>query len=151
MTEPRGMNGAPQKGSNRDPAQQVLAFCLDQVLRLWHPTIPFITERLWQQLNTIAPRRGLPGIADLATDCHLIRAPFPPEGGYPALDDPEILTIFGRLQDASRAVRDLRGQAGVSPKDKVNVTADTPAAQVGFQLHFATLAKATLMGLYKRA
>ncbi|MBM3510566.1 MAG: YbhB/YbcL family Raf kinase inhibitor-like protein [Alphaproteobacteria bacterium] len=36
-------------------------------------------------------------------------------------------------------------------KGKVNVTADTPAAQVGFQLHFATLAKATLMGLYKRA
>ena len=30
------------------------------------------------------------------------------------------------------------------------VTADTSAAVVGFQLHFNTLAKATLMGLFKR-
>ena len=30
------------------------------------------------------------------------------------------------------------------------VTADTSAAVVGFQLHFNTLAKASLMGLYKR-
>jgi Raf kinase inhibitor-like YbhB/YbcL family protein len=29
------------------------------------------------------------------------------------------------------------------------VTADTPAAVVGFQLHFNTLARASLMGLYK--
>jgi phosphatidylethanolamine-binding protein (PEBP) family uncharacterized protein len=30
------------------------------------------------------------------------------------------------------------------------VNADTSAAVVGFNLHFSTLAKATLMGLYKR-
>lgn len=30
------------------------------------------------------------------------------------------------------------------------VTADTSAAVVGFNLHFATIAKATLLGLYKR-
>ena len=30
------------------------------------------------------------------------------------------------------------------------VTADTSAAVIGFQLHFNTLAKASLMGLYKR-
>jgi Raf kinase inhibitor-like YbhB/YbcL family protein len=35
--------------------------------------------------------------------------------------------------------------------DALPVTADTSAAVVGFQLHFNTLAKAALMGLYKRA
>lgn len=34
--------------------------------------------------------------------------------------------------------------------DKLPVTADTSAAVVGFQLHFNTLAQATLMGLFKR-
>lgn len=34
--------------------------------------------------------------------------------------------------------------------DALPVTADTSAAVVGFYLHFNTLAKATLMGLYKR-
>lgn len=36
----------------------------------------------------------------------------------------------------------VKGQLGVTP--------DTPAAQVGFQLNFNTLAKATLTGLYGR-
>jgi len=34
--------------------------------------------------------------------------------------------------------------------ERLPVTADTSAAVVGFQLHFNTLAKATLMGLFKR-
>jgi hypothetical protein len=35
-------------------------------------------------------------------------------------------------------------------KDKLDVTADTSPAVVGFNLHFNTLAKAEIMGLYKR-
>lgn len=35
-------------------------------------------------------------------------------------------------------------------KDKIEVGADTSAAVVGFNLHFATLAKAQIVGLYKR-
>jgi len=35
-------------------------------------------------------------------------------------------------------------------KDKLDVAADTSAAVVGFQLHFSTLGKAAIMGLYKR-
>jgi phosphatidylethanolamine-binding protein (PEBP) family uncharacterized protein len=34
--------------------------------------------------------------------------------------------------------------------DKLDVTADSSAALVGFYLNFHTLAKASLMGLYKR-
>lgn len=36
-------------------------------------------------------------------------------------------------------------------QEKLPVNADTSAAVVGFQLNFNTLAKATLMGLYKRS
>ncbi len=34
--------------------------------------------------------------------------------------------------------------------DKLDVTADTSAAVVGFNLHFNTLAKAAIMGLFRR-
>jgi len=111
-------------------AKQVLAFCLDQILRLFHPIIPFITERLWQQLNTVAPRRGLPGIAELKTDCPLILAPYPPVDGYPDLESEGILATFAKLQDATRGVRDLRASSGVSPKEKLTVTVVVPKEHV---------------------
>ncbi|UCC31781.1 MAG: class I tRNA ligase family protein, partial [Phycisphaerales bacterium] len=117
-------------------AKQVLAFCLDQVLRLFHPTIPFITEQLWQQLNGIAPKRGLPGIADLKTDGQLIHAPFPPVEGYPDLESESIIATFAELQDATRGVRDLRASCGVSPKEKLAVTVVVPGDHLeSFRTH----------------
>ncbi|MFN0057378.1 MAG: valine--tRNA ligase [Planctomycetota bacterium] len=40
-------------------ARQVLAVALDQVLRLLHPFLPFITEELWGKLAELAPERGI--------------------------------------------------------------------------------------------
>jgi Raf kinase inhibitor-like YbhB/YbcL family protein len=55
--------------------------------------------------------------------------PCPPEGDHPHR---YLFTVFA-----------------VS-KDKIDVAPDTSAAVVGFNLHFATLAKAEIMGLFKR-
>src|SRR5690606_4508636 len=77
----------PRVRDNRraDEARQVLAFALDQSLRLLHPFIPFITERLWRQLNEIVPKRGLPGVAELDTPELLATASYPPADGWNAL------------------------------------------------------------------
>ncbi|MFQ5462112.1 MAG: valine--tRNA ligase [Phycisphaerae bacterium] len=124
LTKPRmAMDASDPLGGS---ARQVLAFCLDQVLRLFHPTIPFITERLWQQLETLVPTRGLPGIAELETGRALIVSAFPPVAGYPQLEDSAILEIFANLQTATRGVRDLRTQCGVPPKEKVTATVILP-------------------------
>ena len=40
-------------------ARQVLAFVLDQTLRMMHPLLPFVTEALWSRLSETAPQRGL--------------------------------------------------------------------------------------------
>ena len=134
LTKPR-MTGAPG-AVQRSSAQQVLAFCIDQILRLLHPTMPFITERLWSHLNDAVPRRGFPGIAELTTDSQLIRAKFPPDDGYPVFDDEAICATFSDLQDATRGVRELRSQCGVSPKDKVKVTVGVPADHAAaFSVH----------------
>ena len=47
-------------------------------------------------------------------------------------------------------VTELAVDAGNPASAKLPVTADTAAAVVGFYLNFNTLAKASLMGLYKR-
>jgi valyl-tRNA synthetase len=129
LTKPRMSKNAPSHRQGAE-AKQVLAFCLDQLLRLFHPIIPFITERLWQQLNAIAPRRGLPGLAEPGTTPLLIHAPYPPEQGWPALEDEAIIDVFRDLQNATRGVRDLRSRCGVPPKARVRVTIQAPADHV---------------------
>ncbi len=114
-------------GDGAGTTKQVLAFVMDQTLRLLHPVMPYITERLWQQLNTIVPERGLPGLAEPKMEPLLIQAEFPPAPGWPALDDDAVLEVFEDLQVATRGVRDLRAKCGVSPRESVDLTLIAPA------------------------
>lgn len=124
-------------------ARQVLAFALDQSLRLLHPFIPYITERLWTQLNALAPQRGLPGLAEL--DCGtgfqpvdprgtrpkpLVISQYPPAEGWPALANPAVDAVFEDLQTATRAVREVRSTQNVPPKQPVNVVVKAPPERV---------------------
>jgi valyl-tRNA synthetase len=117
-------------GEDASAAKQVLAFCLDQILRLLHPFMPYVTERLWGQLNAIAPDRGLPGLATPAMSELLVSAEFPPEQGWPALDDDDVVSVFGDLQAATRAIRDLKNRNGVAVRQEVDVTLIASPAKV---------------------
>ena len=123
----KGADTSPSRDRKGAEAKQVLAFCLDQVLRLLHPFIPFITERLWKQLNAIAPRRGLPGVAEPAASELAILAEFPPAEGWSALDDPAVLELFADIQSVTRGVREMRNSNKVPPKQPVTVTVKAPA------------------------
>ena len=114
----------------RAEARQVLAFALDQSLRLLHPFMPFITERLWSILNDVVPQRGLPGAAELDTDRPLTGSGYPPVEGWSALAAPEVDTVFGDLQTATRAVRDIRQKRNVPPKQTVDVTIKVAGGRV---------------------
>ncbi len=129
LTKPRMAADAPAdlRGT---VAKQVLAFALDQLLRMFQPFIPYITERLWQQLNAIAPHRGLPGLAEPPMSDLIAVAAYPPDDGWPALDDTQIVRVFADLQNATRGVRDIRNKCKVSPKTKVDVTISAPADHV---------------------
>ncbi len=109
-------------GRQAGAARQILAFCLDQVLRMLHPIMPFVTETLWSSLGKRAPERGLPGIAPLTVTEQLIVAPFPPAEGYPAFEDAATEELFARLVQVVRAVRDVRGKRGISPKQELAVS-----------------------------
>ncbi len=117
LTKPR-LYGEGDAGSTK----QILAFIMDQILRLLSPFMPFVTERLWEELNRMAPRRGLPGVAEIAESEILMLAEYPPTEGWPKFSNPEILNSFEQIQEAVRGIRDLRNQCSVPPKNMVTVT-----------------------------
>jgi valyl-tRNA synthetase len=96
-------------------ARQVLAFALDQVLRLLHPFVPFVTETLWDMLNRQVPERGL--TRPLAGNDLLVTASWPESDA--ARIDPEVEATFSIMQETVRAIRDLRSRNNVPPSRKL--------------------------------
>ena len=107
-------------GASAAKARRVLAYCLDVVLRLLHPFIPFVTEHLWQRLGEVAAERGLGSLVPPSSPASLIRAPWP--RASPGLRDESALAPFAMGQEITRAVRDIRASAGVSPRDRLTAT-----------------------------
>lgn len=104
-----------QDESTRPAAQRILAATLDQLLRLLHPMIPFVTEEVWNQLNQFAPRRGIAACERPSE--FLITAPWP-ECAASRIDE-RIEAQFAVFQEVLRAVRDIRGRQNVPPKTQI--------------------------------
>jgi len=104
----------------------VLASVLDAALRLLHPAAPFVTERLWWNLNEVAPQRGLPGLLDLPPSKRLIRAKWPTAGAV----DEAAEASYGIVQEVVTQLRNLRSAYKVEQKKTVSVTLRAPAAAI---------------------
>lgn len=104
----------------RAAAQNVLAFVLEESLRLLHPFIPFITEGIYQALRQTAPQRGLKGIAELADAPSLMVAGWPEP--ISSLPDEEIEQRIEKVQDIIRAVREIRNQYNIAPSRLLTVS-----------------------------
>jgi valyl-tRNA synthetase len=101
----------------------VVAACLDGILRLMHPMIPFITETIWWRLNEVRPARGLPGRIECPPSASLlIRAPWPKVGDFSQAAE----HIFPKLQEVIGTIRNLRNDYKVSPKERVTVSFAAP-------------------------
>jgi valyl-tRNA synthetase len=96
-------------------AQRVTAYALDQLLRLLHPMIPFVTEEVWGLLSQIAPQRGLTQLRN-ATESIMLAT-------WPEVDeqriDPVIEHQFSLFQDVLRAIREIRSRQNIAPKQEV--------------------------------
>jgi valyl-tRNA synthetase len=110
-----------QQDEQKPITQNVLAFALDQTLRLLHPFIPFITEGVFQRLNQVAPVRGLAGIADAKNSDALVVADWPEriDGLRNAAAEKEIAIV----QAVIRTVRDIRNDRNIGPKELLVVSA----------------------------
>lgn len=98
MTKPR------LAGPERAAAQQVMVYVLDQLLRLLQPIVPFVSEAIWEQLNSAAPVRGLRAAGK--AEATLIVAAWPDANGD--LRDKAVESKMEAVQEVIRAVRDMR-------------------------------------------
>jgi valyl-tRNA synthetase len=106
-----------EAATQRALVQRVLAGALDGILRLVQPVMPFVAESIWQALNEAAFERGLPGPEPAIQSVAI--APWPE---YPeSWRNPGIEQRFARMQEAVRAVREVRNRYNVDPKTALDV------------------------------
>jgi len=101
-------------------ARQVIAFCLDMVLKMLHPFIPYITEHLWQILGTYVPVRGLGQLVKLTESKYLIQAAWP--SPLPEFEDDSVKETFSFFQEITRTIRELRAARNIPPKQELVIT-----------------------------
>jgi valyl-tRNA synthetase len=96
-------------------ARSVLSLAIDQVLRLFHPFVPFITEVHWERLHLQCPTRGLE--QPIASSDLLISAEWPKP--QPEWIDDQIEADFALVQEVIRSIRDLRSRYQIPPSKNV--------------------------------
>ncbi len=104
--------------AGNETQRQVLATCIDAALRLLHPVMPFITEKLWEHLNAVMPQRGVSGVQIPPSEL-LIRARWPQVSPDLAEVDTKPFTV---VQDVVTAIRQVRTQHKVAPRQVVPVS-----------------------------
>jgi valyl-tRNA synthetase len=107
-------------------ARQVLAVALDQVLRLLHPFVPFITETLWKHLNAQTPERGL--TTPLPVTELLVQAPWPTAAE--SWRNPELEADVALMQEVVRELRNVRNKYNVAPRKNLTAKIKAPAEGV---------------------
>ncbi|WP_428388154.1 valine--tRNA ligase [Mucisphaera sp.] len=99
--------------------QRVLAACFDAALRLLHPSMPFITERLFEALGEVSPDRSVDGVS-LAPSELLATAAWPVFDG--GLVDEGAEEAFELVRAVVGGIREIRTANKVPPRDRVTVS-----------------------------
>ncbi|MBF5045640.1 valine--tRNA ligase [Aggregicoccus sp. 17bor-14] len=89
----------------KDSTRAVLVYALDQILRLLHPFMPFITEEIWQKLPM-----------QRSTESIMV-APFPQPD--PRLEDAAAEAEMAPVVAAIEGLRNIRGESNLSPAQKL--------------------------------
>ncbi len=89
---------------------------LEEVLKILHPFMPFLTEELWQNIQS------------RTTDEALIIATYPTVKPF----DEAITKRFANTQEAVTAIRGLRSEKGMSPKEALDVFTENKADDLIF-------------------
>ena len=98
------------KQSQKDYTKNNLIKMLDAILRMLHPTIPFITEEIWQSLSEENNNKSI------------MKADFPSSKNWKA--DTEIAANTEWLKSFVSSVRQIRSEMTISPKQSIKIIVD---------------------------
>ncbi|RYZ40055.1 MAG: valine--tRNA ligase, partial [Myxococcaceae bacterium] len=98
----------------KDTTRAVLVYCLDRILRLMHPFMPFITEEIWQKLPMSRPTESI---------C-IAAYPEPDTARVDASAEAEMAPVIAAIE----GVRTLRGESNLPPSAKVKAVVQSPDA-----------------------
>ena len=93
--------------SQKDYTKNHLIKMLDAILRMLHPTIPFITEEIWQSLSEDNKRRSI------------MKADFPSSNNW-RVDD-EIVANTEWLKNIVSSVRQIRSEMNIPPNESIKI------------------------------
>lgn len=110
------LNG--EDGAAKLTTRSILAYTLDQIMRLMHPFMPFITEEIWQHL----PHEG-----ETVT-----RAAWPTRND--SLDFPKAVPAFEAVQNVIRSVRNIRAEVNAPMSKQIQLMIATSDDQVQHDL-----------------
>ena len=102
----------------RATTQSVMAHGLDTLLRLLHPTMPFVTESIWSFLNDAAAERGVP--EPRQSEPFVMKAKWPES--HADHYDETIERQFSEFQQIIGAIRKIRASQNIPPREKVPVS-----------------------------
>ncbi|RKH64536.1 valine--tRNA ligase [Corallococcus aberystwythensis] len=98
----------------KDTTRAVLVTCLDRILRLMHPFMPFITEEIWQKLPMSRPTESI---------C-IAAYPEPEAAWVDAAAEGEMAPVIAAIE----GLRTLRGESNLPPSAKVKAVVQSPDA-----------------------
>jgi valyl-tRNA synthetase len=93
-------------GAAKDETRATVTFVMDEILKLLHPFMPFITEELWRVTGETGPKR----------ETMLVLAPWPKLAG---LADAKAEAEIGWLVDLVSAVRSVRSEMNVPAASQI--------------------------------
>ena len=101
------INAPEISDSQKDYTKNNLIKMLDAILRMLHPTIPFITEEIWQSLSEDNKRRSI------------MKADFPSSNDW-RVDD-EIVANTEWLKNIVSSVRQIRSEMNIPPNESIKI------------------------------
>ena len=93
--------------SEKDYTKNNLIQMLDSILRMLHPTIPFITEEIWQSMSKDNAKRSI------------MKSSFPSSNDWMADDDSAAKSEW--LKNFVSSVRQIRSEMNIPPKQSISI------------------------------
>ncbi|MCL2332977.1 MAG: valine--tRNA ligase [Actinomycetia bacterium] len=125
------LQGSPVE---RAEVQHLLVFVLDQILRLLHPMMPFITEEIWGKLPL--ERSG--------ESAMLVAAAWPDADALARYRNPQAESAIETIKAVISALRTTRARYGISPKTALAAVVRTSSPE---QAEFITSRHTLIEGL----